>query len=201
MKTILQIVFGAVAVALAYLFIDSMLEPIRFRDAVEYRRNLVIQRLKDIRDLEIAYKDRYGRFSGSFDTLISFYKLDSLKIIKQVGSWDDSAAVAKKLVFTDTIKIAVKDTLFKRREKFSIDSVRRVPLVNSDFDIAAVMYPSISGVEIPLFEAKTDNRIYLGGLDIQAIVNLTDEQQNMNKYPGLKVGSITQPNNNTGNWE
>lgn len=201
MKTILQIVFGIVALVLAYFFIDSMLDPIRFRDEVEHRKSLVIQRLKDIRDLEIAYKDRYEQFTGSFDTLIAFFKSDSLKIIKQVGSWDDSVAVAKKLVYTDTIKIAVKDTLFKKRAEFDIDSVRRVPYVGNDFEIAAVMYLSISNVYIPLFEASTHNNVYLKGLDAQAIVNLSDEQKNMNKFQGLKVGSITQPNNNTGNWE
>ncbi|MDR2424153.1 MAG: hypothetical protein LBD59_05450 [Prevotellaceae bacterium] len=201
MKTILQVVLGIVAIVLAYLFIDSMMEPIRFNNAVEHRKSLVIQRLKDIRDLEVAYKDRYGRFTGSFDTLVGFYKFDSLKIVKQVGSWDDSLAVAKKLVYTDTIRIAVKDTLFRKYADFQIDSLPRVPIVGEQFELSALMFPSISNVDIPLFEARTHDKVYLKGLDLQSVVNLVDEHQSMNKYPGLKVGSITQPNNNAGNWE
>jgi hypothetical protein len=201
MKTIIQIILGVIVVVLAYLLYDSLMEPIRFNKAVEYRKELVVQRLKNIRDLQVAYKDCYGRFAGGFDTLINFYKNDSLKILKQVGSWDDSAAVAKKLVYTDTLKIAVKDSMFRRIAGFNIDSFAYVPLVNEVFQLQAVSYMSISKVAIPLFEASVHNDIYLRGLDRQSIVNLTDEQENMNKYAGLKVGNVTQPNNNAGNWE
>jgi hypothetical protein len=201
MKTIIQIILGVIVIVLGYLLIDSLMEPIRFNNAVEYRKDLVVQRLKNIRELQIAYKDSYGRFTGGFDTLINFYKNDSLKIVRQIGSWDDSAAVANKLVYTDTVKVAVKDSLFKSITGFNIDSIAYVPVVNEPFQLQSISYLSISKVVIPLFEVSVHNDIYLKGLDRQAIVNLNDEQENMNKYPGLKVGSITQPNNNAGNWE
>jgi hypothetical protein len=73
--------------------------------------------------------------------------------------------------------------------------------VSEQFKLDAISYNSISNVVIPLFEASVHNDVYLKGLDRQSIVNLNDEQENMNKYPGLKVGSVTQPNNNAGNWE
>jgi hypothetical protein len=201
MKTILQIVLGVIVVVLAFLLYNSLMEPIRFNKAVEYRKELVVQRLKDIRELQAAYKDGYGHFTGSFDTLINFYKSDSLKIVKQIGSWDDSVAVANKLVRIDTIRIAVKDSLFKHVKGFSIDSLAFVPVVRAPFELQALLYQSISNVSIPLFEASVHNDTYLNGLDRQSVVNLSDEQINMNRYPGLKVGSITQPNNNAGNWE
>jgi hypothetical protein len=201
MKTILQIILGVIVVVLAYFLYDSLMEPIRFNKAVEYRKGLVVQRLKNIRELQTAYKDGYGRFTRSFDTLINFYKNDSLKIVKQVGSWDDSVAVAKKLVYTDTLRIAVKDSLLKSVKGFNIDSIAFVPLVNEQFKLSDSLFHSISNVTIPLFEASVHNDVYLKGLNRQSVVNLNDEQENMNKYPGLKVGSITQPNNNAGNWE
>jgi hypothetical protein len=201
MKTIIQIILGVIVVVLAYLLYDSLMEPIRFNKAVEYRKELVVQRLKEIRELQVAYKDVYGRYSGGFDTLTNFYKNDSLKIVKQVGSWDDSIAVAKKLVYTDTIRVAVKDSLFRRVEGFNIDSLAYVPIVHVPFQLQAISYMSISKVVIPLFEASVDNNVYLQGLNKQSIINLNDEQKNMNKYPGVKVGNITQPNNNAGNWE
>jgi hypothetical protein len=242
MKTIIQIILGVIVVVLAYLLYDSLMKPIRFNNAVEYRKDLVVQRLKHIRDLQVAYKDNYGRYSGGFDTLINFYKNDSLKIVRQVGSWDDSIAVAKKLVYTDTIRIAVKNTMFVNKDTikiavkdsaivskdfrfipiemndstvvckdsmkvikitpwFDIDSIAFVPVVHEPFQLQAISYMSISKVTIPLFEAGVHNDVYLRGLDRQSIVNLNDEQDNMNKYPGVKVGSVTQPNNNAGNWE
>jgi hypothetical protein len=201
MKTIIQIILGVIVVVLAYLLYDSLMEPIRFNNAVEYRKELVVQRLKHIRDLQVAYKDSYGRYSGGFDTLINFYKNDSLKIVRQIGSWDDSIAVAKKLVYADTIRIAVKDSMFRSVAEFSIDSLAFVPIVHEPFQLQAVSYMSISKVTIPLFEAAVHNDVFLRGLNRQSIINLNDEQENMNKYPGVKVGSVTQPNNNAGNWE
>jgi hypothetical protein len=201
MKTIIQIILGVIVVVLAYLLYDSLMEPIRFNKAVEYRKGLVVQRLKDIRELQVAYKDNYGRYSGGFDTLINFYKNDSLKIVKQIGSWDDSLAVAQKKVYTDTVKVAVKDSLFRSIKGFSIDSIAYVPVVREPFQLYAILYMSISKVSIPLFEASVHNDVFLKGLDRQAIVNLNDQDENMNKYPGLRVGSVAQPNNNAGNWE
>ncbi|MDR1341381.1 MAG: hypothetical protein LBK58_15210 [Prevotellaceae bacterium] len=201
MKTIIQIILGVIVVVLAYMLYDSLMEPIRFNKAVEYRSELVVQRLKHIRDLQVAYKDCYGRYSGGFDTLINFYKNDSLKIVKQVGSWDDSVAIAKKLVYTDTIRIAVKDSMFRSVADFSVDSLAYVPVVHEPFDLQAISYMSISKVTIPLFEAGVHNDVFLKGLDRQSIVNLNDKDKEMNRYPGIKVGSVTQPNNNAGNWE
>jgi hypothetical protein len=201
MKTIIQIILGVIVVVLGYMLYDSLMEPIRFNKAVEYRKELVIQRLKQIRDLQIAYKDCYGRYSGGFDTLINFYKSDSLKIVKQVGSWDDSVAIAQKLVYTDTIRIAVKDSMFRSVAGFNIDSLAFVPIVHEPFDLQAVSYMSISKVTIPLFEAGVHNDVFLRGLDRQSIVNLNDKDEEMNKYPGITVGNVTQPNNNAGNWE
>jgi hypothetical protein len=201
MKAIIQIILGVSVVVLAWLLYESLMDPIRFNQAVEHRKELVVQRLKHIRELQVAYKDTYGRYSGGFDTLVNFYKNDSLKIVKQVGSWDDSVAVAKKLVYTDTIRVAVKDSMFRSIAGFNIDSIAYVPVVHEPFQLEAVSFMSISKVAIPLFEASVHNDVFLKGLNRQLVVNLNDKDKNMNKYPGVKVGSITQPNNNAGNWE
>ena len=42
---------------------------------------------------------------------------------------------------------------------------------------------------------------YLSGLDAGSIANLTEEANNAGRYPGLKIGDITTPNDNAGNWE
>ena len=60
---------------------------------------------------------------------------------------------------------------------------------------------TVSGVPVPLFEAKMPYKSLLKGLDNQLRINLDAEQRDMNRYEGLQVGSITAPNNNAGNWE
>ena len=44
-------------------------------------------------------------------------------------------------------------------------------------------------------------RSLLKGLDNQLRINLDAEREDTGRYPGLKVGSVTAPNNNAGNWE
>ena len=42
---------------------------------------------------------------------------------------------------------------------------------------------------------------HLSGLDENSIANLIEEANNAGRYPGLKIGDITTPNDNAGNWE
>jgi hypothetical protein len=201
MKTVLQIVIGIAIVVLAYLLYDSLMHPIRFNKEVERRKALVVDKLKDIRDLQSAFKDEHGRFTASFDTLIDYYKTGNVSVVRQIGSMDDSVAVAKGLVKRDTVKILARDTLFKNKPGFNIDSLCYVPVVGAKFDMKDTLYKSISNILIPLFEASVSNNVYLSGLDRQLVINLNDEDKNKNKWPGVKVGSVDSPNNNAGNWE
>ena len=63
------------------------------------------------------------------------------------------------------------------------------------------MHKTVSGIEIPLFEAKIPYKEYLNGLNKQEIINLSKTATELGKYEGLKVGDIYSPNNNAGNWE
>jgi hypothetical protein len=59
----------------------------------------------------------------------------------------------------------------------------------------------VSGVPVPLFEARMPYKLLLKGLDNQLRINLDADQRDKNRFEGLQVGSITAPNNNAGNWE
>ena len=56
-------------------------------------------------------------------------------------------------------------------------------------------------MDVPLFEAKVPFAKLLNGMDHQLLVNLIFERTDTDRYPGLMVGSIDNPNNNAGNWE
>lgn len=201
MKRILQIVLAIVVVVLGYLLYESLMQPIRFNRDAKHRQNLVVDRLIDIRTLQVAYKSEFGHFTADFDSLINFYKNGKIHVIRQIGSFDDSLAVAQKRVFRDTVVINVKDTLFNRRANFVVDSLKYVPIVNVPFEMAATVHTTMSKVQVPLFEARTPNDVWMNGLDRQMIININDAQVKLKKYPGLKVGSVESPNNNAGNWE
>jgi len=199
-KVLVMVVFLILIVLLGYLIVVNISKPVRFHTEVKKREIPVVDRLKDIRTLQEAYKTKYGRFTSSLDTLIDFYKSDSLVIVRQVGSMDDSLAVAQKRVRRDSIKISVRDTLL-RRPNFVPDSIRWVPYSGGKEFLMEAVIKTVSGVPVPLFEAFTPWEYVLTGMDRQLIVNLKADNKAMNRYPGLKVGSIENPNNNAGNWE
>ena len=60
---------------------------------------------------------------------------------------------------------------------------------------------TVSGVQVPLFEARMPYNALCKGMDNQLRINKDAECEDQNKYKGLQVGSVSAPNNNAGNWE
>jgi hypothetical protein len=199
-KVITYVVLPLVVLVLGYIIYTSIQEPVVFEKQRKYRETIAIERLKDIRTLQVAYKTKYNKFTGSLDSLIDFYNNGIITVVKQVGSLDDSLAVAQKRVFRDSIRIAVKDTLLKR-PGFVIDSIAIIPLSGGQKIEMKAIIGKVSGVDVPLFEASIPFDILLKGLNRQLVVNLNSERVSTERYPGLRVGSIEAPNNNAGNWE
>jgi hypothetical protein len=210
MKTIIQIVLIIVALGLTWLIYKSIQDPIDFEKTREKRYEATIERLKDIRKAQLAYKDVYGRFTGSWDTLINFVKNDSVKNVRKIGELTDSmieAGLTEKkalrlgLIIRDTIRESVIDAVFGG--SYDPEELKYVPVPDTTavFDLGANMITTGSGIKVPVFEAKAHNNIVLKGLDRQYVINLNEQRRLNEKYPGLKVGSLTETVNNAGNWE
>jgi len=210
MKTVFQILLTIAIVVLAYLCVDSINKPVKFQKDYETRRDKVIERLKEIRSAQVAYRSVNGTYTASFDTLIAFVEKDSLPMVRREGSLTDSMleagmtelkALELGIIKRDTTRISVKDSLFSNKP-WALDSLRFIPFTNKKvFEMGTGTIKTASNVEVPVFEAKVHNRVYLDGLDEQEIININDRQRKLEKYPGLKVGSLTEANNNAGNWE
>jgi hypothetical protein len=200
MKTVYQILLLIAIVILSYLVYESIMSPIRFNKNKDKRYAKTIERLKDIRTAELAYRSENNKFTGSFDTLIDFVKHGEFRVVRQIGSMDDSVAVAKGLVYRDTVRISVRDSLFI--PGYSVDSLRYVPFTGGkEFELGAGILETGSGLAVKVFEAKVHNDVLLHGLNRQLIVNLNDLRKKLERYPGLQVGSLTQATNHAGNWE
>ena len=225
-KLLTWLILPAIIVALAYAIVASILKPVNFNKEVDYRSEVAVQRLKDIRTLQVAYKSVNNKFCSTVDSLKDFYNNGQMEVIMQVGSQDDSIAVAhtdavkkanrkitpaelyqmylagdKNLVFSVANKIPVKDTLFNGRDDFNIDSLKFIPFSGKSPVQMEAITKLVSGVQVPLFEARMPYDLLLKGMDRQLIVNLNAERKDQNRYEGLQVGSVTAPNNNAGNWE
>lgn len=193
-------VLPVLIIGIGYAIWSSIQEPVEFNNEKNAREKVGVQRLKDIRTLQVAFKGKHGHFTSSIDSLVDYYNNGQITIIKQIGSMDDSLAVALKKVRRDSIRINVKDTLLKRAD-FNPNDLKTIPFSNGKPIIMEALIKQVSGVDVPLFEACMPYSDILMGMNHQLLVNLNSEKKDMGKYPGLKVGSIDAPNNNAGNWE
>jgi hypothetical protein len=201
MKTVIQILLTVVILALGYLLLDSIRQPIRFQHEQRARYNRTIERLKDIRRAQLAYRSVYGEFTGNFDTLINFIKNDSFRVVMAIGFEDDDADAVKQQIIRDTIRVSVRDSLFP--PNYVVDSLRYVPYTGGreQFFLGAGEVLTGSGLAVKVFEAHVHNDVLLHGLDRQLVINMNDERIKRDQFPGLRVGSLTETTNNAGNWE
>ncbi len=204
MKTSIQIILIVLVVALSYFLVQSIMKPIRFNEEQQHRYELAISKLKDIRKIEVAYKARYESFTGSFSKLIQFVKTDSFKVVRAIGNVPDSLteeqALKQGIVTRDTINISVLDSLFSAN--YPIDSLAFVPFTKNDtFILGAGEIITGSKVKVKVFEAAVPDSVLLRDMDWQLRVNFSDIRLKIAKYPGLRVGSLTEASNNAGNWE
>ena len=223
--TLTYILLPLLIIFLTVITVKSVMEPVEFNKEKAAREKVAIQQLKDIRDLQVAYKSVNGKFVSTFDSLQTFYNTGKMKVVMKVGSMDDSLAVAntkalkkkhpkitaaemleisktgQRLVFTIESEVPVKDTLFNNRPDFNVATIGTIPFSGGKPVEMACTVKTVSGVQVPLFEAERPYKALLSGMDNQLRINLDDERIKTDRYPGLKVGSITAPNNNAGNWE
>lgn len=204
MKIVIQIVLTIVIALLGYLLWDSIAEPIRFQKAKKKRDAKVIQRLKDIRTAELAFQEKYDKFTEDWDSLINFVKHDSIfEVIKEgmpPDTLSEKAALEMGLIKRDTVRVLALEGLFN--EEFHADSLQYVPFTDGEkFDLFSGTYTTSDGnVTVPIFQASTPFTTYLQGLNEQQIINLKLERERLNQFEGLKVGTKDEPNNHAGNW-
>lgn len=215
-KLIIQIVLALAIIILGYLCYQSIMTPQRFQTIKEQRYLRITQRLKDIRTAQEAYKDTYGRYTGSFDTLIYFIKYDSVKDVRSIGSLSDedlengvteAQAIKEGKIIRDTIRI---NTLEKLKDKFSpnfvADDIRYVPFTKHkhQFKMGATKIWTDSGIEVPIFEAYVTNMVIFDDIRDEyndELLEENGERKRLKKFAGLKVGDLKEANNNVGNWE
>jgi len=199
MKTVIQIILFAAICVVAYFVYESVQKPLRFNAEQSRRYDTTIERMKDIRTAQIAYRSEHKEYTRSFDTLIDFLKNGHFKVVMIIGDEDDSSTVAAGHIIRDTILVSVLDSLFKSH--YNVDSLRFVPYtrgVQFEMDTA---FLKAGNVKVNVFEAKIHNDVLLEGLDPQLLVNFNAYRIKTAGYPGLKVGSLTETTNNAGNWE
>ena len=136
---------------------------------------------------------------------------DTLELERKIVDEDDSVAMAmlkksgRKNV--EKFKIAVIDTIFapKKLSREDVLNFRYIPGTDNkaQFIMEAGIITTESKVVIPVVECRAPYKMFLDTVAYrQEVINLIDdEENNYNRYAGLKFGSMDAGNNEAGNWE
>ena len=209
MKKLFQIILALAIVGLVFVIYKQISTPIKFENEQKKREKAVIERIKDIRIAERQFKSKYQHFTASFDSLIDFVLYAEMEGERKIYDEDDSVGMAllKKLKKknSETFTYSVKDSLFKHLTDEQIKHMRYIPFTNDkvEYILEAGTIVTESKVVIPVVECRAPYKAFLDTVNYrQEVINLLDNQvNNLDRYPGVKFGSMEAGNNEAGNWE
>jgi len=213
------------AIWLSYEVFDSVDSEMEFQETKKRVQEMTVQRLKDIRDAQEAYRDVYGIFADNFDSLKVFLHEPVIPVSFNMGSFHDTlpeaksqkegyilkrsdvATIAEKFgqtepdfldqIIEDLTPYKVRDTLYTSfyDENFSADARKAAKLPAISLD--SLWFNPLTGER---FILKTDS-VETGGV-MQSTILVQDPTpfgREKVKKDTLRFGSLTDANTD-GNW-
>lgn len=227
MKTTIKILLFAAIGVLTYICFMSILTPIKFERVRAEREKVIIQTLINLRTAQIEHRDQKGYYNGSLDSLVTFINTGKKKVVLKEGVLSDAQLLAglteskasaivrkgnqREIIDNglqnfrrDTTTVPLLQALFAN--EFTADQVEKFKYIpfseNVEFEMEVNKnYVSSNGISIPLCEIRAPYRTFLLDVNRQETLNLIDLQEKLDRYPGMKVGAVNEPNNFAGNWE
>lgn len=231
MKTVIRVLLALAICFLGYICVMSVVTPIRFEETRVEREVAVVKCLSDLRTAETEFRQQHGRYTANLDSLILFLQtgkkkevvkegaltekqleagLTELKAVrmiekaKKTGNYKEVQANGLENFKRDTIESPVLEALFHGEyTNETIGEIIYIPYTDKVRFNAEVNdnYSTSQGIHVPLVQITAHYNTYLADLDEQERVNLIDKEEKLYHFPGLKMGDISEPNNNAGNWE
>ncbi len=144
LKPIINLVLWVLIIYLGYITFMSVYREIQFNQLKDKRYLVVIERLKDIRDSQLAFKEVNGEFAGKFETLIKFVdtaqipitqRRDTLVLDEERTRAFGGVETFKTIVLIDTLSYySVKDSLFNGTDRYKTMMNVGVGEPNAKFD-------------------------------------------------------------------
>ena len=190
----------------SYKIYDSINSPINFNKVKNERYKKVINRLKQIRIAQIAYKDVNGIYSDNFDSLVSFIDSGIFTLIEKRDSsfleYNRTYRIdmLKEIIVIDTLgTVSVRDSLFKNSEEYKQMSQIPIDGVDEEFTINSQIINK-NNYKVSVFEVKVSKNIILYDQD-EFLVNQENETVSVDGVNGSEIilGSLTDVSVN-GNW-
>ena len=189
-------------IILAYFVFNSIDSEVEFQKAAKVRITENVQKLKDLRQVQIAYKKVNNTYANNFELLLDFLENDSMVIVKAIGetpdSLTDAQALELEIISRDTTYVLAKETVFdeaylsSRNEKYRLNltALTNVPHSEELYSVDAGRVEK-GKVMVQVFEISTTYSAVFTGLDAE------NKKYDLNGL--LKVGSMDEASLN-GNW-
>ena len=204
-KPLINVLLWALIILLGYMTFMSVYKEIEFNKLKDKRYRVVIDRLIDIRDSQLAYKEVNGEFAGDFNKLITFVdtgkvpitqRRDTLILDEEKTKAFGGVETMKTITLIDTLSFySVKDSLFRGSDRFKTMMNVGVGKEGATFTLKAGKIDNI-----PVFEASVDKSIVLDGEEKYLIEK---ERQAFSvagvKGESVKIGSMEEVTT-SGNW-
>lgn len=192
---ILTIVFAITSLGLAFFLYSSINTSISEAERIERMESAIINKLKMVRDAQMAYKAVNSQYTSDWDALLAFVDTGSFYLVERTETIITLAYGADSTyVELDTLgTVFVKDSIFNKTKypNFSLEQFPYVPGVN----------PAVK------FNMWADKITKAGVLvDVVEVVNPQpinpnrDEESEYNTKKPLRFGSRTSVTT-AGNWE
>jgi hypothetical protein len=205
-KRIIESFLWALILVFAYQVYNSINAPIKFNEVKNKRYLKVIDKLKDIRNAQIAYKSVNGVYADNFDGLIKFIDTAQYTLIqKRDSSYMKYNRVYRidmleEIIVIDTLGFAsVKDSLFGNSDRYK--TMAQIPIdgIDKTFSIKADVIDK-NGYNVPVFEVRIskDDVLFDQNKDLLKQEKALMSVDGVNG-PDLVLGSMTEVSTN-GNW-
>ena len=203
---IINAVIWILIIFFGYKVYSSINGPIEFNKVKNERYLKVIDRLKDIRNSQIAYKSINGIYCDNFDSLINFVETAQYTLIQKRDSsfleYDRTFRIdmLREVIVVDTLGFAsVKDSLFANSDRYK--NMSKVPIdgVDERFLIKADVIDK-NGYNVPVFEVRVSKDIVL----FDQNKDLLKQEKGLMSVDGVNgpdivLGSLSDVSSN-GNW-
>ena len=205
-RKIITYVLYFLSIILVFQIYNSIDAPIEFNKVKNERYQKVIERLKDIRNAQVAFKSVNGIYSDNFDSLVNFIETGQFTIIEKRDSsymqYDRVYRIdmLREVIVVDTLGfVLVKDSLFKNDNRYKDLALVPIDGIDEKFSIKADIIDK-NGYNVPVFEVKVSKDIILfdQNKDLLMQEKETVSVDGVNG-PALVLGSLEDVSTN-GNW-
>ncbi len=202
----MKVILWLLIIFFAWKVYGSINGPIEFNKVKNERYLKVIDKLKDIRNAQIAYKSVNGIYSDNFEGLIKFIDTAQYTLIQKRDSsfleYDRTFRIdmLREVVVIDTLGFAsVKDSLFGNSDRYK--NMSKVPIEGVDeiFKIKSDVIDK-NGYNVPVFEVRVSKDVVL----FDQNKDLLKQEKGLMSVDGVNgpdivLGSLTEVSTN-GNW-